>query len=257
MPGQGGQADAQSPPGRGLTVCTAPAFAARWLVPRLHGFIDRHLQINLRILASINAIDRAIASELSVDEFFSQEAVDVHIRFGQGKFTGCQMDRLFSVAMVPLCSPRLLKGHPLCRPEDLCHHILLHDEMAFEEGRPSWEAWLKAAGVEDIDPERGIYFSHTVLALEAAVEGQGVVLALKLLAEDDLAAGRLVIPFGPELALPHAYYLLICPKGMAQRPRIAAFREWLLGEVNEAGKGSACPEDCSRSAPQRPGNRTH
>jgi len=231
-----------------LTVLTAPSFAAKWLVPRLHRFAERHPEINLRILASINAVDRVIVSELSTDEFFNQDVVDVQIRFGQTPHTGCQQDKLFSVAMVPLCSPSLLQGsHPLRSPPDLRHHTLLHDEIAYEEGRPGWAGWLRAAGIEAIDPERGSYFSHTLLALEAAVAGQGVVLALRLLAEAELAAGRLVIPFGPELVLPQAYYLLICPQGMAQQPRIAAFREWLLEEVTGTGKRAGGPAGARRA----------
>lgn len=140
------------------------------------------------------------------------------------------MDKLFSVSVVPLCSPRLLEGkHPLRQPKDLRYHTLIHDTTAYQ-GRPGWRAWLKAAGVEGMDATRDLHFNHLSLALEAAIDAQGVVLSLKPLTADDLAAGHLVIPFDLSLSMEYAYYV-ICPKAAAERPEITAFREWLLGEA--------------------------
>jgi len=82
--------------------------------------------------------------------------------------------------------------------------VLIHDEtIGDEEGQPGWHEWLSCAGVSNVDAERGPRFSNAVLAVEAALDGQGVALALKPLVEADVAAGRLIVPF--EIAVPSPF----------------------------------------------------
>ena len=90
--------------------------------------------------------------------------------------------------------------------------------------------WLKAAGAKGVDASRGPHFSHASLALQAAIEGQGLALGSESLARDDLAAGRLVCPFDVVLPVNFAYYL-VYPEETADRPKIAAFRHWILAEI--------------------------
>ena len=215
-----------------LTAWMAPSFAAKWLMPRLHRFIDAHPNIDMRITASAGLIDRTRATgEISADDL-RRHGVDVAIRFGQGQYPGCRVDKLFTVTATPLCSPTLLTGkRPLRRPEDLAHHILLHDDTAYE-GRPSWAAWLEAAGVKDIDATRGLHFNHIALTLEAAADGQGVALSLLPLAAADIAHGRLAVPFDLTLPLRSAYYLISLTE-ITERPEAVAFRDWLLSEARQ------------------------
>jgi LysR family glycine cleavage system transcriptional activator len=71
------------------------------------------------------------------------------------------------------------------------------------------------------------------MAIDAAIEGQGVALARSALAAWDLLAGRLVrLPFGPPLPMPYAYWI-VCPRATANLPKITAFRNWLVGEAEE------------------------
>ena len=51
-----------------------------------------------------------------------------------------------------------------------------------------------------------------------------------LRAPADLAAGRLVRPFDISLPAQFAYYV-VCPEAAAGRPKIVAFREWLMAEA--------------------------
>ena len=183
-----------------LTVWMAPSFAAKWLIPRLHRFHEACPGIDLNITASRNLIDSNTSKKTIPAENFKRDNVDIAIRFGKGDYPGCRVDKLFSVNAIPLCSPRLLEGeHPLRSPEDLRFHTLLHDDTRYE-GRPDWATWLKAAEVDNVDFTHGVHFNHVNLALTAAVEGQGVVLSIKALASEDIAAGRLVIPF--DIGLP-------------------------------------------------------
>lgn len=221
-----------------VTVWAAPSFAAKWLVARLNRFAALHPGIDLQVSASESLIDDK-SSRGAITDSLRNHAIDVAIPFGQGEYPDYRVDKLFSVSVVPLCSPSLLEGeHPLRQPEDLIYHTLIHDDTGYK-GRPDWPAWLETAGVDGVDTTRGLHFNHVSLALQAAIDGQGVVLSLKPLAADDLAAGRLIIPFDLSLPVEYAYYV-ICPEATAERPEITAFREWLLDEAGQrkAGQGS-------------------
>ncbi|MCP5419996.1 MAG: transcriptional regulator GcvA [Gammaproteobacteria bacterium] len=212
-----------------LTVNVAPSFAAKWLVPRLHRFAATYREIDMRVAASTTVIDGQDIVEMKE---FRQGGVDLTVRFGRGHYPGYRVEKLFSVSIVPMCSPHLLEGDPpLQQPTDLRHHRLLHDDiLTVDDRRPDWQTWLKAAGVEGVDTNRGQHFNHTSLALDAAIEGQGVVLSIKNLALNDLLAGRLVIPFDLPIPLDFAYHV-VCPEDTADQPKIAAFRQWLREEA--------------------------
>ncbi|MFQ5785877.1 MAG: transcriptional regulator GcvA [Alphaproteobacteria bacterium] len=197
-----------------LTVSVLPSIATKWLVPRLGRFREAQPDIDVRIAPSLHLTD------------FAREDVDVALRYGRGVWPGLRADRLMTEDIFPICSPKLLDGpHPLRAPADLRHYTLLHDE-----GHGDWRVWLLAAGIDDIDPTRGTVFTDSGMLVQAAVEGQGVALGRSALAADDLAAGRLVRPFDVSLPAEFAYYL-VCPEASAGRPKIAAFRDWLMAET--------------------------
>ena len=150
---------------------------------------------------------------------------------GRGTQASYGMVQKVAVTVTPMCSPKLLKGvHPLRKPEDLRHHLLIHDNVTFDDGGPLWPAWLKGAGVEGIETAHGLRFSHAMLALEAAADGMGVAISMPVLGGADLATGRLVAPFGFALPLTFAYYI-VCDEDTAERPDVVAFRNWLLTEA--------------------------
>lgn len=207
--------DARGP----LHVSVAPAFASKWLVPRLERFDAAHPAIDVRISASLEVVD------------LDREGFDAAIRLGRGSYPGLEVHELFAESVVPMCRPDLIEGpHPLRTPEDLRHHVLLHDDsLRFERAAPDWPMWLTAAGVEDVDASRGPHFSHPDHAMQAAMDGAGVVLGWRTLAAADLAAGRLVIPFDVTLPMKLAFFF-VCPQVAAKRPKVVAFRDWLLEE---------------------------
>ncbi len=216
-----------------LVVWMSPSFAAKWLVPRLPSYRSAHPDVDLTISASRDLIDNGKAQNTIPAENFRRENVDLAIRFGRGNYPGCRVDKLFSVSAIPLCAPSLLTGKiPLDTPSDLRNHTLLHDDTPYE-GRPQWSAWLAAAGVSEIESSHGITFNSVSLALAAAIGGQGVVFTLNALAADDIAAGRLVVPFDLSLPMEYSYYV-ISLKDKAERTGIRQFREWLLDIVDES-----------------------
>lgn len=204
-----------------LTISVCPSFGAMWLVPRLERFRILHPEIEIRI----DGTDRLV--DLTRDE------ADVALRYGPGGYEGVRVDWLFNRVNTPVCSPALLEGaYPLRAPQDLRHHSLLHVE--WKEAEASWRMWLLAAGLADIDPTRGPRFTMEAMAVQAALDGHGVALVSNVLVADELAAGRLVSPFEPGLSKPMSFsHYLLTPKDGAGRPKITAFRDWMLEETRE------------------------
>jgi LysR family glycine cleavage system transcriptional activator len=199
---------------RALTLSTSSNFATKWLVHRLGRFAESYPDIDLRISASLHHVD------------FAREDVDLAVRHGDGRITGLHVTQLCVEELVAVCSPKLLRGRSgLRKPADLARHTLIHVNDSSD-----WVKWIDSAGVRNVDPTRGPKFNQASMALDAAVDGQGVALARTALATWDLIAGRLVRPFKQSLPVSYAYWI-VCPKATAELPKIAAFREWLLAEA--------------------------
>lgn len=217
-----------------LKVTAPPSFATRWLVPRLPRFMSAYPELELRLASSRDTIDRRGETSVLEEELVDpREAVSaVAIRYGTGAYPGYRVERLFTPGYVPVCSPRLLAGEPpLARPRDLARHVLIHDETIDDEGKqPNWKEWFRLAGVSGVNARRGPRFSNAVMAIEAALDGQGIALTLKPLVAAELEAGRLVVPFDVVVPSPYAYFMVM-PESVAHRASVAAFREWLLAEA--------------------------
>lgn len=222
-----------------LTVSAAPSFAARWLMPRLHRFIAAHHEIDVRVSARMRRVSVDgkvdVAERATIENWLDDS--DVAILYGHGHYPGLDVHKLLALTVTPICSPQIMTGkHPLKTPEDLKHHMLLHDDTGeMYDGESFWEVWLRAAGVKGIDAKRGARFSHAVLAFEAAMDAVGVVASMPALAAEDIAAGRLIMPFDLKVPLTSAYYM-VSEEHAVTRPAVAAFRNWLIAE---AAKDSA------------------
>jgi len=201
-----------------LTVSVMPSFASKWLVPRLRRFRERHPDIDVRVSATPDLID------------FDREDVDLAVRYGRGNWsTELRSDLLIRESMFPVCSPKLLEGPlPLKTIQDLRHHTLLTD---YDWRVDFWQLWLDAAGITDLVPKHALSFNYSNLMLQAAIDGLGVALTQNALAGDDLAAGRLVRLFDVTLPTDYAYYV-VTPSLSSMRPKIVAFRDWLVDEAN-------------------------
>ena len=207
-----------------LKVTLDAQFAAKWLMRRVDGFRKLHPDIELRFDISYDVRD------------FDLDDVDVGIRFGMGKYPGLNAHRLFDNMIIPVCSPNLLRsGPPLRVPRDLFNHTLVHIEWS-QQGVtwPNWRMWMAAAGVDDFDDSRSIVFTNSSDAVQAAIDGGAVALADFAMVANDLSEGRLVRPFDLGIRVSREFaYFLVYPKGVADDPRIAAFREWILDEAEK------------------------
>ena len=199
-----------------LTVSTTASLAAKWLVTRVAGFQDANPGIEVRISTSSHLVD------------FQREEVDMAVRYGLGSWPGLRANWLMAEDIFPVCSPSLLTGeNALHTPADLDHHTLLHASASRED----WQLWLTAAGLPaSIAARRGLTFDQSFMTSQAAVEGLGVAMGRARLVEADIAAGLLVVPFDVVLPTDAGYYI-VAPEATADTPKIALFRDWLIGSV--------------------------
>jgi LysR family glycine cleavage system transcriptional activator len=209
--------------GNVLVVSTSPGLTSKWLAPRLYRFSAAHPDVDVRISSSLNNAN------------FLTDGVDLAVRH---MATAASPDRTLAVEVlaalmfIPVCSPRLLEKYgPVKTAQALSRLPLIHDEsLTSRVNVASWIDWFKAAGVEQVDLNRGLRFNSADHALDAAGEGAGVLLAHDLLAYDDLRTGRLVIPV--RLAIdPGRAFHLVWPRARKPSPAAHAFQAWIKSEA--------------------------
>jgi len=204
-----------------LTVTVSPAFAAKWLLPRIERFQAACPDTEVRLDTSLKPVD------------FVAQRIDIGVRYGTGHWPGMTAQKLMDEEVFPVCSPQWLReGRRLQRPHDLAKADLIHDlSMDSHTGFPTWDPWLQRAGVKSAAARPGLKINNSAAVLQAAIDGRGVALARSVMAHDDLAAGRLVRLF-PEVRFvsPLAYYVVYRPES-AGLPRLVSFREWLFKEA--------------------------
>lgn len=203
-----------------LRVSLLRSFAFKWLVPRLGHFNQRHPEIEVWLSTTDELVD-----------FIGGQA-DIGIRLGHGRWPGLHSVLLLREYVFPVCSPRFLQhyGAPQ-QPADLLRYPLLRRYT--QDITPRWRDWFRAAGVTVRKMPRGNLFSDTSMAIQAALDDQGVALARSAHVSDDLAAGRLIKLFDVHYASDVAYYA-VCAQGREDEPTIKAFRDWLLEEAEVA-----------------------
>ncbi|MGD9535555.1 MAG: transcriptional regulator GcvA [Alphaproteobacteria bacterium] len=213
-----------------LTLSVAPSFAAKWLTPRLESFIERHPDIDVRVLASEQVVD------------FGVDSVDAAIRYGPGRYHALIAEQVLSESVMPVCSPALLEKLGGNGPSQLfAQATLLHDESEERDRScPDWRMWLKTAGIRDVDWRRGPRFNLSSLVIDAALAGRGIALAKTRLITDDLDAGRLVAISDESRPLEFAYYL-VYPSDRRKLRKLRAFREWLLAESRRGQARAIAP----------------
>lgn len=201
--------------GRGIRVTCAPTFAARWLLPRLPGFLENHPTVGVTLDTS-----RRQAG-------FPVDGFDFAIRMSRAPTAGPAWTRLFGERLVPVCSPAYRDSHSDgAGGAELRQATLIHVSPASED----WQSWLDRAGVSDLEVSGGLRVDTIQLAFEAAAAGLGVALGRRPLVDRELASGTLVEASGAVVAAETAYWL-VSSEGIERRSHLAGFRLWLLREA--------------------------
>lgn len=204
---------------RVVTVTSVPSLVARWLMPRLGRLREQHPEIDMRVLASLHAVDLV------------RDGVDVAIRLGTGPYSGLKTDLLMEEWFSAVCSPAFkAAAKDLSSPADLLRYPLLHDEVEMRiPNEITWTRWLRSFGVAYTGTTRPS-FSHTYLTLDAAASGQGVAIAAEPFIAEDLRSGRLVRLFPARVLGPYRFHLLRLPDAET-RPGVKAFCDWIRQEA--------------------------
>lgn len=200
-----------------LTISVPQTFGMQWLVPRLNDFHERFPDVEVRI----KGVDQ--------DEGLLGKEIDVAIYYGTGKWENVEFRRLTESPLAILASPRFLEENPLKQPSDLIGKTLLH---VFS--RNKWKRTIEHFGLsEQIDVEEtGTMFSHTFMAIQAAMHQQGIAIANKVLAQNELAQGNLVEPFPTGLFDEKAFYVVYPPQ-TAQLDKVQNFVNWITDEIKQ------------------------
>lgn len=197
-----------------LTISTTPTFASKWLIPRLPDFTAQHPELDLHILAT----DRVSSFQL--------DGVDLAVRYGRPPFgPGLAHQLLFEQEIIAVCSPNLLSalGAP-DTAERLARYTLLHDAHNF------WPEFVELQlGHREQSTFKGISFSQTSHAIEAAIAGQGIVLANRDFVARDLIEGRLVRALDGSLRGPSDFYL-VWPR-YRKSDALDIVRTWITDET--------------------------
>lgn len=200
--------------GGALNLAILPAFGMRWLMPRLPDFARAHPEVTINMATRLQPFN------------FAGEPFDAAIHFGTGDWPGTDRLLLKHEQMLPVCAPGLMRGQTTGDPRALLSLPLLHIQT-----RPrAWQEWFTAKGVESPGPVPGTIYDQFSAIIQAALHGLGVALLPDYLAEQDVATGRLVAPFGTAVEMRGAYYL-VWPQDKARHPPLTLFRDWMATQA--------------------------
>ena len=213
----------QSAGRKSVALTTFASFASMWLIPRLEAFQQAHPDIDIRIDASDVAVDLDIAD------------IDMALRYGPAEAMPHGALRLFGETLMPVASPWLIKSSPAIRePGEIARFTLIEAGDAHRTHLEwlTWRRWFETNGLSRTQPRRWLYFNYAYQMVQAALSGQGVVLARSPLIAESLASGDLVEVLPRQrMDSPMAYWLLVAPRSTA-RPEVRAFCDWLREQAS-------------------------
>jgi DNA-binding transcriptional LysR family regulator len=202
-----------------VTISSSSAFAFLWLLPRIAAFNLTRPEIDVRYVVSDAYLDVA-----------SGEDVDILIRYGSGQLPGYVGHKLFHDELIAACSPAYLKRRPpLKSPADLLGERLIH----LENVDPIWEdwaAWFAQLGINDAPSSRGQLINNYIIAVQAAVDGIGIVLGWKYLLQNHLRQGLLVPAIDASVPTTQAYHQMLSERRHASG-NVDLLRRWIETEA--------------------------
>ena len=206
------------PTDKRVVVGSTTAMASFWLLPRLKRFWARYPEISVDHVISDTPID------------MHADKVDVSIRFGQGAWPEIESRYLFADRIYPVCSPGHVSGRPELELESgLANGVLLDVHVA--DRWVDWKFWLAQQGLE-YRPEAARHFNNYVIAVQAAVDGQGFALGWHCMVGGLVERGDLVRPFEASISSPGAFFLTY-PAAMELAPEAVLFADWLQSEAGD------------------------
>lgn len=201
-----------------LNVTVGSVFASRWLIWRVNKFSALHPGLEVRLTVTGAMLD------------LSRPDIDCGIRYGDGAWPGVDVSRIGGQDYQPVCSP--LIRDTVKSPADLANVPVIADQTSMLD----WPVWLQQAGLDPKMPLNGPVYSDASLAFDAAISGQGVLLAADMMTADAVSDGRLIRPFDLPVTGKRGYFLATA-KGRREPKKLGFFRDWLAEEVPASVRG--------------------
>ncbi|PJD01759.1 LysR family transcriptional regulator [Enterobacter mori] len=202
---------------KSLRISTTVSFASKWLAQRLSQFSQRYPEFDIQL----------DVTDINVD--LNDGQVDAAIRYGLGNYRDVSSERMFDETVTPVCSPGFLEKHNgLTEIKELFNCILLHEYKM----QANWQAWFEMAGERNFSCHQGPLWTLGSMATEAAIRGEGIALGRSVLIADDVAAGRLVIPFPQYKLKAERGYDLVYRPDDKHTFKITILRQWLTEEMS-------------------------
>jgi LysR family glycine cleavage system transcriptional activator len=202
-----------------LNLAVLPTFATRWLMPRLKDFLQKHPGVTINLATRLVPFD------------FGEEPFDAGIHYGSPNWPGAVTYHLLDEVAVPVCSPKLKAAQRIRKPVDLIPTVLLHQTTRTE----AWTEWFEMTEVKNPHAFRGPRFEQFTMITQAAICDLGVALLPKLLIEDELASGKLVLLFDRPIRSANAYYLVV-PESKTSSMLPAAFAQWIIAQAKSGNE---------------------
>ena len=206
----------RDPRQQSITISMSTSLAIKWLLPRLPEFRVQNPRVSVFFDTNDEIID------------FNDPEITAALRYGSPEWHGLYHEKLTDEDLIIAAAPSLVadKNLPL-PPRSIASLPLLHDMFD-----PAWNRWAEGVGLnEELDDSLGVQFSNMALLIAAAINGQGVIMARRLLIEDDLAAGRLVRLDDTSTHVERALYF-VCRDGDQDRYPIRVFKTWVTSALN-------------------------
>ncbi len=216
-----------------LTIKCPPSLVPGWLIPRLESFQAAHPDIDLRLQAPSEPVNR-------VDSL-----VDMELRYGEGEKAGFLVEPFLDEAIVPLANPQIARRlRKKSVAEALSSTPLIHSERS----PLNWTAWLRLHKIHGVNVSRGLRFDRGFLSTQAARAGLGIALESTVFAAHDIESGNLVQLFRELPAERRMAHFMVIPLANAELPKVLKFKEWLLSESKRAQRGNLPPAARSRKS---------
>ena len=197
---------------RSVTITLSASLATKWLVPNLPAFRKLHPRIAVFLDTNDDVIN------------FDDSDVDVALRYGVPEWRGLHCECLTEEQLIVVASPSLVMNNRLpMTPDAIARLPLLYDQF-----NPAWDKWADAVGLDrSYVASAEVKFADSAVLIAAAIDGQGVALARRLLVDLDLEAERMVRLDDTVISLDRALYF-VCRNGDQDRAAICALRNWLF-----------------------------
>jgi LysR family glycine cleavage system transcriptional activator len=200
----------------GIVLSALSSVVNKWIGRKIFEWQALHPEANVRI---IGREDEPVLGDGQNDFRITYgKRAEVHVHFTQ----------LYTDWVVPACAPRLAATRELVAPADILKFPLLNIEWESHYSRPpQWHEWAEIVGATLSERLTSLYFALSSSAIDAAVNGRGVVLAQVSMIEEELQAGTLIVPFDIRLPLSESYYLA-WDRAALEKPFGREFHSWVL-----------------------------